>query len=144
MRLVTKEAFTLLETSVVLGLISILLALGWNLNLNFSCKYQEEQFWQAFRQHWSYTILKTRQTHTSSRVSFDEDCVKFKVQMKKIIILKYPKTLGLSGVTRNEDISASGVTQAQTVRLKSTLKPTYYDIKFQVGYGGQYNVEAFN
>jgi prepilin-type N-terminal cleavage/methylation domain-containing protein len=139
---IKKRGFTLLETSVVLGLMTIILVIGWDVNLGFSQKYQEDQFWQAFRQNWSYMILKGRQEHERSRACFFPKYVLFKINMtEQIIRLEYPKTMKLVGGQCDETVSSSGVAQAQTVRISSTLPVKYYDVKFQVGYGGQYDLQ---
>lgn len=143
-RLINK-AFSLVETMVVLLIVSLLMLLSWIPQTDFFKRYQEEQFWQTFRQNWTYTITRSRESSSDARVAFYGKYVLFKVNLtEKQIRLNYPTTLSLLGGQKNEDISGSGATQAQSVRLHSSLDNTNYDIKFQLGYGGQYHVQEEN
>lgn len=138
-----NKAFSLVETIVVLMAVSLLMLLSWVPQSTFFKRHQEEQFWQTFRQNWTYLVTRSRESSSDARVAFYNDYVVFKVNLtEKQIRLNYPTTLSLIGGQRNQDISASGASQAQSIRLHSDLDNKNYDIKFQLGYGGQYHVQS--
>lgn len=134
----TSKGFTLLETTIVLGISVFLLLLGFFFSPQTSTQIREEQFIQNLTSEVDKVVLKGKEEHRIVRIFFGKSRVEVRCGDFQNI-LEYPKTLYKYGA-KSVYISPSGVTQPVTISLVCKDRHYSYDLTFELSFGGVYRV----
>ncbi|WP_294543914.1 type II secretion system protein [uncultured Limosilactobacillus sp.] len=136
-----RQAFTLLEMLIVLGIVALTLLISWPSMHRAVQKNAERQFWQIFRQAWQAAQVRSKTSQESTRVVY--------LRHRNLIVfswpndseqIRVPETLF---VKRFNDIEMkkTGYVSPQTEEFISTLDGTDYQMRIQLAWGS-YHVQA--
>lgn len=140
---IKHRGFTLFETLIVLGLVTLLFCL---ITPNYFQSRQliiENQFWHSLRQQWRTAQINAQLHHRSTIISYQSatrQLVFDSYKSKEEISL--PTTLSIETietVVMHED----GYVKPQTIVFYSRAKHCHYLMKIQLAWGG-YRVEKEN
>lgn len=133
-----NKGFTLLETTIVLGISFFILMLGFTFSQQSSVQIKEEQFIQNLTSEIDKNVMKGKENHRIVRIFFRKN--KVEIQCGNVYnVLNYPKTLSKHGA-ESVYISPSGVTRPATIPLVCSEKRYSYNLIFELSFGGVYRV----
>lgn len=138
-----KTGFTVLETVIVLGIVTVLVIFSVP-GISQCRAYNEEQlFWSELRQNWRTAQLRARNERQVTQVEYEQSSnqIVFVADQKRDAV-QLPGTLK---VIRFEpfQMHANGYVKPQTQEFKSSLTECRYLMRIQLAWGG-YHVERVN
>mgnify|MGYP003600983092 CR=1 FL=1 len=138
------EAFTLLESLVVLAIITMLFLLVVPTANRSKQASAERQFWSDLHVHWQAAQARAKVAHQSTSVVYEPDSHRFEfswlASRRQTETVAVPSTLVVDFYPRIQ-ILANGYVRPQTLRLHSTLTKQQYQIRVQLGWGGYHVVK---
>ena len=143
--MITKKnrAFTLIETSLVLLIVSVTLLLGVFPVKKTMAKNQEKMFYQSFRNDVTYITSVAIKANRPSWITFKPSKTQQAIftcgHIEKRLPL--PKTVVLDeNYTVDCYVSNKGSVPPITIRYHSLLTHHNYRLVFQLGFGAQYRI----
>lgn len=138
------NAFTLLESLVVLAIITMLFLLIVPTANRSKQASDERQFWSDLRVQWQAAQARAKVAHQSTSVAYEPDSHRFVFSWlashRQAESVDVPPTLVVDFYPRIQ-IFANGYVRPQTIRLHSTLTKQQYQIRVQLGWGGYHVVK---
>lgn len=138
------KAFTLIESLVVLAIITMLFLLIVPTANRSKQASAERQFWSDWRVQWQAAQTRAKVANQSTSVVYQPDSHRFEFswlashrQTESVVV---PSTLVVDFFPRIQ-ILANGYVRPQTIRLHSTLTKQQYQIRVQLGWGGYHVVK---
>ncbi|AVL00219.1 prepilin-type N-terminal cleavage/methylation domain-containing protein [Pediococcus inopinatus] len=134
-----KRGFTLIESLVVLTVVSLLLSAGTVSFKRVLAKQQEKEFWVTFDREWKKYEQFANLEGVVTYISFDKSRNKvsfrpLKTFDKKSCEVKLPVTLSLFS-NREVKIGSDGYVKPQTIAFSSDLDKCTYRMTVQLGWG---------
>ncbi|MDV7695155.1 hypothetical protein A7K95_10090 [Pediococcus parvulus] len=134
-----KNGFTLVETLVVLTIVTILLSIGHFTLKRVMAQQQEKQFWAKFDDDWKKYEQFANFEGVVTYISFDKTRrkVKFtplKAFEKENSEIELPKTLSLF-TNQEVKIGSNGYVKPQTIGFQSEANKCTYRLRIQLGWG---------
>lgn len=138
------KAFTLLESLVVLAIITMLFLLILPPANRSKQASAEWQFWSDLRVQWQAAQARAKVAHRSTTVVYEPDSHRFEffwlTSHRQTESVAVPSTLVVDSYPRIQ-ILTNGYVRPQTIRLHSTLTNQQYQIRVQLGWGGYHVVK---
>lgn len=139
-----RGGFTLLETLVVLAIVTMLFCLITPFASRSQQKAAEQQFWSDLRIQWQAAQTRAKVDH---QITFIEPQDQSKmIQFSWVdreyhhATVKIPSTLVLDHFPSIKMLE-TGFVSPQTARFHSTLNHHKYEMRIQLGWGGYHVVE---
>ncbi|UQS86770.1 hypothetical protein MOO44_07845 [Nicoliella spurrieriana] len=134
----SRDAFTVLESLIVLGVTVMILGIGLFAAKGFDTgKIQERIFWQSFQKHWQFSERYAVETHSAVSVTFFHNHVMFIYGNgdSPPYRIRYPK--GLVGVKGKDEIiiKDNGHVSPKTIWWQSKNNQRTVKQTFQLGWG---------
>lgn len=139
-----KEAFTMLETIIVLILTVIIITFSFPNLMRSRQVAAEHEFWNNFRQSWQAAQVRSKTKHTETMVTFDP--VNYQIEFdwreqRKLVKdkLDIPETI-LVKKFADFKMHENGYTKPRTQEFQSSINGRTYLMRIQLAWGG-YRIE---
>lgn len=142
--MVRQSAFTLLESVIVLGLVSVMVAFG-AINLRESTENNRERyFWQQMKENWQEAQVRSENNNTQTTIDKYPDGIRFHwMDLKKgpqDNYIKIPTTLSVKSFP-TVIVRPNGYAKANSEIFYSKKHNKTYFMRVQLGWGG-YDLET--
>jgi len=138
-----------MEVVIVLGLVSLLLVVGFFPAQRLKDSYQEKQFWRIFNQAWTKTALTSERKGAVAEVAFRKKYIDFinyeedvHGEKRTVRRLELPGSLEILSGFAYADFYKNGGTRFDRVVFYSHVTKKKYIMIPQVGFGGRYRLEV--
>ncbi|WP_137597499.1 prepilin-type N-terminal cleavage/methylation domain-containing protein [Paucilactobacillus kaifaensis] len=138
-----NKGFTLLETLIVLGLVSLMFGFGAVQLRQVAAASQERHFWQSLRQNWQASQVRARGNDKGTDINYlpSRRAIRFSWTDQHIIPrhndVVIPKTIQVISFAKLKMLP-NGYVKARTQKFRSNLTNQNYDMKIQLAWGGFY------
>ncbi|MFK5676013.1 MULTISPECIES: prepilin-type N-terminal cleavage/methylation domain-containing protein [unclassified Ligilactobacillus] len=137
----SKPGFTLIETTIVLLIVTILAGMVTvGPGKRWQAAWQERWFFKRFNAIWIETVTNPRLLQTNKTVVFTKNQVRFIVDQHECHVIAVPASLHLLRY-QVVKVAPSGSVTPVTVCYQSPSNRCNKVLVFQLGYGGQYKYE---
>ncbi|BAP86013.1 hypothetical protein LOOC260_115030 [Paucilactobacillus hokkaidonensis JCM 18461] len=138
-----NKGFTLLETLIVLGLVSLMFGFGALKLQPVNAASQERHFWQGLQQNWQASQTRAQGDNKGTEINYmpTANQIRFKWRDKKYNThysdVVVPSTIQVVSFAPLKML-ANGYVKAGTQKFHSTLTNKNYVMKIQLAWGGFY------
>lgn len=138
-----NRGFTLLETLIVLGLVSLIFGFGAIQLDQAHAASQERHFWQNLQQNWQASQVRARGINKGTEITYlpSQHVIRFNwtdqhisPQHRDVTI---PQSIQVVSFAKLQMLS-NGYVKARTQKFRSNLTNQNYDMKIQLAWGGFY------
>lgn len=137
------KGFTLLETLIVLGMVSLMFGFGMMQIKQVNAASQERHFWQSLRQNWQASQVRARGNNKGTDINYlpSRRVIRFSWTDQRIIPrhndVIIPQTIQIVSFAKLRMLP-NGYVKARTQKFYSDLTNQNYDMKIQLAWGGFY------
>ncbi|WP_225349639.1 type II secretion system protein [Paucilactobacillus wasatchensis] len=141
--MIKQKGFTLLETLIVLGLISLTFSFGTLQLRQIRDASNERHFWQALQQEWQVSQTRAQGDNNGTDIVYlaGPQIIRFKWRAADYTThyndVAIPVTIKVVSFAPLKML-ANGYVKAQTQKFRSMLTNQTYDMKVQLAWGGYY------